>query len=381
MKKRKYFIVIILFIFIMVIICLLFKDRFELIQLKNQSNHLLSKLYELDEGRYIYEDGTIYVDGGLFYNDNFYINGNGQIEIDKYKNVRFFINTDKYYIMKTYCGNIVIDNGYIDGFDSFDVKIIKNNNVVSFTSLVDDLEYKISTKDDFKGDWIKNKGHGNITIKTYNEGVNYIWFKDGNGNISDVYEFSVDCLKTNKANYRDDVFYCSGSSVVLDNMEWNVIKDNNSKISLMLSNPLEEKMSHYDSETKYYWETSKINNYLNNTFINMLSDNTKNRLIDTKICEDYYVKCNDEVCIGNSEEYIESNSFVCNTYSSSMVRILSYDEYNLIYNKIDNYNNGYWLINSFEDGKGSIVDSDNKVFILEDFTNSNYVKPVITMSK
>ena len=36
---------------------------------------------------------------------------------------------------------------------------------------------------------------------------------------------------------------------------------------------------------------------------------------------------------------------------------------------------------SFEMDKGSIIDKEGSVFILEDFTNKNYIKPVIVISK
>jgi hypothetical protein len=99
------------------------------------------------------------------------------------------------------------------------VEIVKNNDIVSFVSEIENLSYKISNNDDFGGSWEKSEGK-NVVISSYNSGMNYIWFKDDNGNLSEVYDFNVECLDSNGEEYDPEIFYCKGSKVTLDNKKW-----------------------------------------------------------------------------------------------------------------------------------------------------------------
>ena len=65
----------------------------------------------------------------------------------------------------------------------------------------------------------------------------------------------------------------------------------------MKKNPLEEKISHCylgddqycsgDESSIYRWSTSKVNDYLNNTFISTFSDTTLNDLETEYICDEF----------------------------------------------------------------------------------------------
>jgi hypothetical protein len=260
----------------------------------------------------------------------------------------------------------------------------KNNKTISFES--DELlEYMISNKNDFNGNWIKQNDKGNIIINSYNEGKNYIWFKDKDGNLSDTYTFKVDCLNTTNAKYDSNVFYCSGSTIILDDIKWIVIKDNNSSITLMKFMPLDKKYAFYDGISEFKWSTSPINNYLNNEFINELSDSTINKLLTSEICDDYYnIYCDGEVCVGRSKEEIEMNNFICSNYTNSRVKLISYSEYNYIYSKANNkdvLNGNYWSINSFKLGYSSSIQYNLDYYILEKTENKLDVRPVIIINK
>ena len=63
---------------------------------------------------------------------------------------------------------------------------------------------------------------------------------------------------------------------------------------------------------------------------------------------------------------------------------MSYNEYINIFDKVKKHsilNGNYWLMSLGENGKGSSVQYDYNVYILEDFTSKLDVKPVITILK
>lgn len=396
MKKwMKYLIVVIVFLLVMSGILIYFTYRSEKIKLINKSNDLLEFLYTLDSGDYEYSKGFIFNNNKLI-SDTYYYDGNGKINIDKYGNVKFYINTDNYCIYKASIGKVSIKDGECKNYSNLSVGITKNNKAISFFSTKNNLSYKLSNKDDFKGKWISEEYNGNIVIKSYNEGDNYIWFKDENGVLSDVIKFNVDCLNGNKVTYNSDVFYCSGSTLLIDDDEWIVVKDIGSEITLMLAVSIEDKFSHctnYKSEYCYYnekessgysWNNSHVNYYLNNVYINKLNDKIKSSLISKQICDEYIYNDSNDNIGGNLKEEIEASNDICNKYTSSKVRILSYNEFNYIYNKLEDislFEGNYWLINSFVSNKGSVINSNNEVYIMEDLTEVNSIRPVITISK
>ena len=356
------------------------------IKVLNKAKTLLSDLYELNEGDYYLKDGVLYTSNDYIVGNKKYVLGNGPIVIDKYKNVKFNIDYEDKCVYKTYLGNIKIKYEKCDSFKKIDISMSKNNKVISFSSSVKNLEYKISSDDDFRGIFVNDNYEDNIVIKKYNEGTNYIWFKDKDGNLSDVYTFHIDCLNTNKAKYDENVFYCSGSTVVVDNIDWVVVKDSNTDIKLMKLLPLEEKMYQCEKDCKdYKWSTSHVNEYLNNEFINKLSDETKKILINQDVCEDYYSKnCDNEICGGYSKEEIDTFEYSCIKYSKSLVKVISYYEFNYLYSHAKNkdvLNGNYWAINSFEEGLGSSIQYSLDFYVLEKYTNKLDVRPVITLSK
>ena len=352
----------------------------------------------MEVGDYQFNDGVISNGIKYYSSDDFNIKGNGLINKDKYGNIKFFIDTDGKCIYKNSVGNVKLMNSKCKGFEKLAVDVIKNNNTVSFSSLDDNLSYKISDSDNFVGEWIHEEHSGNITLSKYNDGTNYIWFKDKNGNLSDVIEFNIDCLNSDGAVYNKSVFYCSGSIVKLDSMSWIVVSDNNSEITLMKKTSLEDKIAHCDSfvsdncyyvddnnKVSYKWSNSYINKYLNNNFIEKLSESTKFNLVNTEICDEFNnMSCNDESCGGLKREEINKYGYTCNNYTYSQVRLLSYSEYSKLFNKLKEntlIRGQYLLINSYVEDKASLVDSNYEVYIMEDILEFNKIRPVITLKK
>lgn len=391
----KYTIIILLFFITMFFVVSIFSDRYDKVEYENLGKDLLKKIYELDEGEYEYKSGVLSNSESIYRWEINPIDGEGLVDIDRYGNVKFFINVDTGCIYKTSMGNVNYMKTKCNQFDTVDIEVIKNNNKVSFKSSFSNLEYKISNKDDFKGDWIKTKYDGNLLINSFNEGDNYIWFKDEKGNISDLVIFSVDCLSSKGSVYDKNVFYCTGSIVKLDSFEWIVVKDESDKITLMKKNSLEEKISHCDlgddsycsgSDTSIYrWSASKVNDYLNNSFINVLSEETKLQLETEYICDEYVnYTCDEMSCGGFKKNTINNNNWNCVDYTPSKIRLISFDEYNHMYSKLGNSSlikGSYLMINSLSHNKSSIVDNNFSVFINGNILEEYKIRPVITLKK
>ena len=254
-----------------------------------------------------------------------------------------------------------------------------------------------STKDDYKGNYIKEEYTDNLILKKFNQGKNYIWFKDEEGNISNVIEFEIDCLYTNNAKYDENTFYCSGSTVKISGIDWIILEDNNKEVTLMKKDPIDEKLSHCfnekseycyytkDENSNYKWSNSYINYYLNNIFINTLDDDFKNKIIEKNICdENENTSCNNEICLGYTEEEIVSNNYSCSRYSYSKIKVISFEEYNKYYQMVKDpsiLSGNYFAINSFVKDKGTSIEENLEFYILEDLTKKLDVKPVITIAK
>lgn len=395
-QKRKYLVVLLLFIILMSLVLVFFMKKYEEINIINKSKELLTDLYDIKEGDYKLKDGILVSSNGSVINKKYYFNGNGIINIDKYGNVKFKINYKNKCINKNPIEKIKLINNKCDDFYSFKVDIVKNNSKISFISKEKDLSYKISYNDDFKGKW-NDIGTDNLLLKYYREGKNYIWFKNKDGNLSEKIEFEVECLDTKKAKYNKDVFYCSGSTVIVDNIEWVVIEDSTIYTKLMKYLPIDDKLSHcFDIESEYCfytknnrlpykWSNSYINYYLNNIFINKLSDGTLSHLVNNSICNDFENHlCDNEICGGYSKEEIEYNNFVCNSYVDSKIKLISYDEFNYVYSRTKDkkvINGNYWAINTYTNDKGSSIQYNYDYYILEDLINKLDIKPVIILSK
>lgn len=397
MKKKKYLILTIIFILILSCILICFNKIYFKTDLYNKTNRLLEYLYIVeDEGDFDLKNGVVYKDKEIM-NGKVFLDGNGKINIDKYGNVKFLINSNDKCISKTSLGSIKITKGRCGDFKNIKVKIIKNNSNISFETNENDLEYKLSKNDDFKGEWIHDNYDKNIIIKSFRENDNFIWFKDSEGNISDVNIFNVSCLDTNNTKYSSNVFYCSGSTIILDNIEWVVLEDTNNRIKLMKYEPIDKKLSHCLTEksnfcyytkkenSSYSWSKSYINYYLNYIFINSLSEEIQKKLIVNNICDDYDTfNCNKDSCGGYSKEEINYYNYSCSKYTESKIKLISYDEYNYVYFKSKNrrvLNGNYWAINSYSKDKGSVVQGNYEYYILENPTSKLDIKPVILIEK
>ena len=146
----------------MIYILSYFSGKFVDLEYKNVGTAILSKAYEMETGEYQFKDGVISNGKKVYSSDDFNIVGNGVINKDKYGNVKFYIDSDGKCIYKNSLSGVKLVNSKCKGFEKLIVDIIKNNNTVSFSSLDDNLSYKISEDDNFVGEWINDKHSGNI---------------------------------------------------------------------------------------------------------------------------------------------------------------------------------------------------------------------------
>ena len=396
-NTKKYIITIILFVVVMLLILLFFIFRYNYIHLLNKSRELLEYLYTLDIGEYKYKSGAIYTETEILSTD-YYFEGNGNIKVDDYKNVSFIIQSGDYCVSKTQLGEIKIEKKECHDFVTIEAQVNKNNNIISFIVNEKNLEYLISNSNDLNGKWVKPEYTDNIIIKSFDEDKHYIWFKDKDGNLSKSYSYSVECFFANKGEYDKNKYYCDGSIVSIDDINYIVLDDNMKDITIMKQNSLDVKLSHcldnvsdycyYTTEgvSNYKWSKSYINYYLNNIYIKTLNDNIQSKLKEIPICDDFITSgcLNDEGCGGFTKNEINFNNWSCNNYSKSKIRILSYNEYVNIFEKIKNKTvliGNYWLINSGVDNRGSSVQFNYNVYIKEEYTTKLDVKPVFTISK
>lgn len=380
-KNYKYVIVVITFLLIMAGIIFYFKERYNKIVYKNSANHLLKEVYNLEMGDYIFSHGYLINSMGKKINDVKYFDGNGNINKDKYGNVKFFINTDDYCLYKTSLGKIRVSEHKCSSYGKIDLEQTSNNSVISFKS-DKFLYYKVSNHDDLKGDWIY--GGNDIVIKSFDEGDNYIWFKDSEGRLSDVIKYNMSCIYTEGNKYDENIYYCIGSSIVIDGTDWLVVDMSNDEMTLMSRYAIGS-MPLYEGTKDYKWSNSNVYFKLNNDYINSLPSSIKDKILVKSICNNYSIQgCkNNEGCGGYLKEVINENNWYCSDYVDSKVRLLSYDEYNRIYMSPhkNNFISEYWIINTFEKNKGSVIQSNGEVYIMEDLFSSINVKPVITISR
>lgn len=396
-NTKKYIITIIVFVVVMLLILLFFIFRYNYIHLLNKSRELLEYLYTLDIGEYKYKSGAIYTETEILSTD-YYFEGNGNIKVDDYKNVSFIIQSGDYCVSKTQLGEIKIEKKECHDFVTIEAQVNKNNNIISFIVNEKNLEYLISNSNDLNGKWVKPEYTDNIIIKSFDEDKHYIWFKDKDGNLSKSYSYSVECFFANKGEYDKNKYYCDGSIVSIDDINYIVLDDNMEDITIMKQNSLDVKLSHCldnvsdycyyttDGVSNYKWSKSYINYYLNNIYIKTLNDNIQSKLKEIPICDDFITSgcLNDEGCGGFTKNEINFNNWSCNNYSKSKIRILSYNEYVNIFEKIKNKTvliGNYWLINSGVDNRGSSVQFNYNVYIKEEYTTKLDVKPVFTISK
>lgn len=385
MKKfRKYIIVIILFVIIMISILIFFLFRYDKIHLINKASDLVKYVYNIDEGIYNYKYGVL--DNGNIIDTNNYIDGIGKIEKDKYNNVRFYIETNEYCISKTYLGKITINKDKCNSFKDLDVSLNKNNTTISFNFNDNVSSYMISDNDDFNGKW--NDIDNNLVLNYYEEGKHYIWFKDNNGNISKVIQFNIECLNTTNSDYDKNIYYCNGSTTKINNEEWIIINNTKNEITLMKYLPLSNKLSHCSNESssfcnknlEYRWSNSYINYYLNNDYIKNFNNYD---LVSYEICDDVDNKsCDDEYCGGYTRKEIEDNKWKCDTYTESKIRIINYYEYTSIVNKIGiSFLKGVYWMSDISLNKGYSVTNSGDVFIYEDYNKKLDIRPIITIKK
>lgn len=389
----------IFFVIISIFITFFFVKNYEKMRLKSRVNEIISFISKSSSGEYKYKKGVLYDNTGNIIKSDVFIEGNGIIIKDIYNNIKLYIETNKYCANKTSLNDLEVVKGKCNSFNNIEVTYIKNNTEVSFSVNKKNLEYKISNKNDFKGEWKKTDYDENLIINFYEKGDKYIWFKDEEGNISEVINFSIDCFYSDKSIYDSKTYYCIGSNVTINDIEWIVISDSEKKIDLLKLSPINEKLSHcFDEESnycyykdnnnfkEYKWSNSYINYYLNNIYIkelDYLSDKLDridicNSPSGTKGCD------SDDGCGGYTKETIEKNKWSCSEYATSRVRLLSYYEYNSLYASIENKNyiiGNYWTMATSVSGKGCSIQYNGDFFVLENLKNKLDIRPVITLTK
>lgn len=385
MKKVKNIIILIgLFIIALISILLVFKNDIENIRLANKAKELVKYIYSLNEDNYYYKNGVLYDSKSNIISTSYYINGEGNIIKDKYNNVKMLIILKDRCIMKTSLGKV---NTYKECSNSYNLTptITKNNTSITFSFNGEIDSYKLSRKDDFDGNFI-SLNNDSLVLNLFNAGEYFIWFKDSNGNLSETITFTIECLNTLDAVYDKNTLYCSASVVTIDNYKWIVISDKDKEITLMRLDSLENQMSH--GENEYKWSTSEINKYLNGIYINTLSEEVRNSLMDVSVCDtpSGTEGCDsNDGCGGYKEKTITKYKWTCDTYTTSKIRIISYDEYSTLYDSLtdkDMIFDNYWTINSYKESMtGVSINNNGEVFLGEAITNKLYVKPVITLKR
>ena len=395
-KVKKYIIVFVIFVLLMCFILVYFMFRKENNKLLNDGRDLLAYINTLDAGEYELKDGVVYTSSGSVTSDQYFFNGNGNILKDDFENVSFKINYNKNCVYKNPLGHVSVSNKCPDDVN-ITVEIVRNNDTVSFVSNIENLSYKLSKEEDFSGNWEASSGK-NVILSSYNSGVNYIWFKDEEGHLSDAYKFNVECLESNGDPYDPETFYCKGAKVTIDDKKWLILNSKSDSATLMLADSLLDRLpmcttevSKYcfytnNMDNSYKWSLSKVKDYLNNEFINELSSETRSKLVPNQICDVYSdTGCDeDKGCGGYLKEDIVRKKYKCDKYTSSLIRVITYEEYNDMYNNVKDmskFKGNYWIMNAYGKNVASTVEEKGNVFVLENPTNKKEVRPVITISK
>ena len=225
-----------------------------------------------------------------------------------------------------------------------------------------------------------------MILNLYEEGEYFIWFIDKEGRLTDPIKFNIKCLLSEYTLYNKDMLYCTNSILLINNENWIVIKDEKKEITLMKLDSLDFKLNHTNEGENYRWSTSLINEYLNTTYINTLNEDIKNNLKEIEICdnESGTSGCdNNDGCGGYKKEIIDKYKWTCNNYTKSKIRLISYDEYIMVYDSIDDKTllyDHYWMINSYkQNSKALAVTNNGEIYVDEDTTSKLEIKPVITL--
>ena len=395
-KVGRYILVFVIFILLMSFIFVYFTFRKQQNKLVNNGRNLLNYVSNLDAGEYSLKKGILYTESGSLVTKDYFFDGNGNISVDKYGNVSFQIRSEKNCVYKNKVGNVEADKT-CPSVKDFKVEIVKNNDVVSFITNRDNVSYKLSKLDNFSGNWVSANGK-NVVLTSYYSGDNYIWFKDEDGVLSETITFNLECLNTKGEAYDKNVYYCIGAKVKLDDKEWLVLESKSNYTTLMLAESLIDRLnmctntaSRYcfytnNMDNSYKWSLSYVNYYLNNIFIKELSEETLSKIISREICDIYADSgCDDDKgCGGYLKEEIALHKYKCDKYTSSKIRIITYEEYNEVHSNVKDLKDfvgNYWILNSYGKDVCSTVEEKGNVFVKENPTNKKEVRPVITISK
>lgn len=386
-RKIKNMVIIIgLFIISLVSVVLFFTKNIRDVKLKNKTSEIINYVLKLDSGTYTYKKGVLYDNKNNIVTTDYYLNAEGTFTKDIYGNVSLEINTDNRCVYKLPLGKLKVKSECKKP-NNIKIGMSRNNSTITFIFNTRISSYLISKEDDLKGKWVPLNSK-RLVLNMYEKGKYYIWFTDEKGNLSKKTEFDIDCLLSENAEYDSNILYCISSTVKLDNNNWIVVEDSNKEITLMRLEALDNKMSHsiINSTGEYKWSTSLINKYLNNEYINTLDKDIVNGLKEVSICDNKSntTGCDaDDGCGGYKKETIDKYKWNCEEYTKSKVRLISFDEYSMLYDDLKNkeiIRGNYWTINAGKESKtGVSILYDGSVYTNEVDNAVLDVHPVITI--
>lgn len=401
MKRVKEVILLIgLFVIVIILILFYFVSKYNYNKIIGKTVELSNFVSDLDYGVYSYRNGVLFDENGGVVNSSIYFDADGKIGKDKYGHISINLKYGEKYICKSALGDITYSKK-CNGYD-IDVEMARNNYQISFSFNKEVDGYKISSNDDFAGEFLKlNIGDENFVLNLNHAGTYFIWFKDKYGNVSDGIKYNAECLNVVKEKYSSDVLYCTGSVVNIGDESFIVIRDEGGFVDLMSYNALDEKMAHCslsndgncyyvsdDDKFEYSWGNSSINKYLNDVYFSNLSDEIRGMIVERDICNNYsgVGGCdNGDGCGGFKKEVIEENNWVCRDYVKSKIRLISYDEYVYLIENSKNkitFNDYFHMINSSNDSmKNLSVLYNGDVFTKEKSINKLSVRTVFTIKK
>lgn len=190
-----------------------------------------------------------------------------------------------------------------------------------------------------------------------------------------------------------------GSSISYAGVDWHVINDDGNNVTLLADQgEISQKMSHTNNnKTVYKWSESKINNYINNEWLNKRTRLDSSVLIESSICDDASGLQN--ASYGGT--LIHEGTCQSGIYNNYKVRLLTQNEYNNLITKLTDASflvgtDAYWLMNSVYQTHevnefGEIQNKEVSYFamfatkaattLMSNANNNLGVRPVITVAK
>ncbi len=404
-KKNLIFKIIIVFVLAVAVCFFTLKFLYNKI-LENDTKNSLEEIINLisfyENGEYILKNNILYDKNGNKIKTKM-MNGTSQlIKTDYGINAKFqhnkictykTIGNPKILVYKRLCKNLNIKQEELE----------YNQNNAQITLKGNFSYYAVTKTDKIPESWAGyDKKELIITLPFHGEF--YLWTKTSYGILSDPIKVKVDCLLKDADEISKSIIYCTGSKINLGGYSWHVISDKNGELKLLLDSSQLDLMSHCEKGIddkycyfkdnvlfkSYKWSISKINKYLNEYFLEKVSDYN---LKEYEICDQTSgVKgCKGgDGCAGYLKEQMESGNYKCKKYASSKVRLLTFDEYNFIIKNTEDYKwlygskiGEFWLMNGYyENGFSAFkINVFGQCYLDENTSSLLEVRPVITIYK